>query len=425
MAEEAIREAEALGAAPEWVQWRRSQIAYHRGMYVDAVVLEQAAQKMPTNLAANWLLACVYASNHDYDKVEESASRSNRLPVNEEEEYLYKGILTVIYRPEEGLALLDKAVAERGSLIAFTQRASALARVAFEKTDFDRIQQAMDDITAAKRVMRRRDNAMVLTESVFVHHLAAILYQQNQKPREFEKALRIADTDAQALAHFPSFSRAVGGRGIFLADNQQEQEALQWYEEGLKHHSEAIRVRDAYAWLLYQRGEAEKALQVIGQARGLFQDFARAVFVAELPDCPRRARKICDAMSGDQAYKALFLLGQKEAALELLRSDQPNDSHELGMLHAKLADYYKNPDAATMKSLLDFASRHKGFQISAHFAMGVRQLAEGDRVGALQHFQEGVAVRHPYWVPEYNRSRAFLVRMQKDPTWPPWIPVKK
>jgi tetratricopeptide (TPR) repeat protein len=427
VAEEAIRDAEALGAAPEWVQWRRGQIAYHRSVYGEAVpLLEQAVQKVPTSLAANWLLVLVYMSSHDYEKVAEIAARLNGLPVNEEEEYLYKGIVTTTYTPEEGLALLDKAVAERGSLIAFTQRASALARVASEKTDFDRMQQALDDITAAKRVMRRRDNAMVLTESVLVHHLATILYQQNQKTREFEEALRIADTDARALALFPSIPRAVTVRGIFLADNQQEQEALRWYEEGLKHQTVAsqVRVRDAYAWLLYQRGEADKALQVIGQAGGAMQDFSRVVFVRELPDGPRRARTICDAMSEWQATHALLFLGEKEAALELLRRDQPNNSHELGMLTARVAEYFKHPDAAIMKSLRDFASRNKGFQVSAHFAIGLRQLAEGDRSGARQHFQEGVAVRSPHWVPDYNRCRAFLVRMQKDPTWPPWIPVK-
>jgi hypothetical protein len=424
MAEEAIREAEALGAAPEWAQWRRSQIAHHQGMHVEAAVLEQAVQRMPTNLAANWLLAIAYRSSHDYDKVEEIASRLNRLPVNEEEEYLYKGITTVIFRSEEGLALLDKAVAERGSLIAFTERASALARFAFEKTDFDRMQQAMDDITAAKRVMRRRDNATVLVESVVVHQLATILYQQNQKTREFEKALRIGDTDARALARFPSIPRAVWIRGIFLAENQQEQEALQWYEEGLKQETVAsnVRVRDSYAWLLYERGEADKAFQVIGNVGGTYQDFARAVFVAELPDGLRRARTICDAMPNSMiASLALFLLGEKKAALKLLRDFRPNESHDNGVLFAKLADYMKNPDEATRKSLQEVASRNKGFQIFLHTTLGLRQLAEGDRSGARQHFQKGVAVRQPYWLPNSDWVRAFLVRMQKDPTWPRWI----
>jgi hypothetical protein len=121
--------------------------------------------------------------------------------------------------------------------------------------------------------------------------------------------------------------------------------------------------------------------------------------------------------------QTLFFLGQTEAALEVLRPYQPNASDTIAEWHTKVMDYFKNPDAVTRKNLLEYASRSKGYPIRSHFALGVRQLAEGDRISARLHFQQCVAVRAPYLF-AYTESRAFLARMQKDPTWPPWIPVK-
>jgi hypothetical protein len=84
-------------------------------------------------------------------------------------------------------------------------------------------------------------------------------------------------------------------------------------------------------------------------------------------------------------------------------------------------DYINNQNEATRKSLREFSSLLKGHQIFMHSTLGLRQLAEGDRAGAREHFQKAVAVRQPYWQPNYDWVRAFLVRMQKDHTWPPWI----
>jgi hypothetical protein len=59
----------------------------------------------------------------------------------------------------------------------------------------------------------------------------------------------------------------------------------------------------------------------------------------------------------------------------------------------------------------------------AHFAIGVDLLSDGDRRGAAEHFQRCVDTYvFEYW--DYKWGLAFLERLQRDPSWPPWIPMK-
>lgn len=62
-------------------------------------------------------------------------------------------------------------------------------------------------------------------------------------------------------------------------------------------------------------------------------------------------------------------------------------------------------------------------QCEAHFLIGMTKLGEGDCLAAREHFRASVATRvFTYF--DYDWSHAFLARMEKDPNWPPWIPVK-
>jgi hypothetical protein len=74
--------------------------------------------------------------------------------------------------------------------------------------------------------------------------------------------------------------------------------------------------------------------------------------------------------------------------------------------------------------LLKTAGRCRPKLCEAHFVIGLSRLCEGDRAGARLHFQKCTKTRvFIYW--DYVWGRAFLERLQKDRTWPPWIPPKK
>jgi hypothetical protein len=171
--------------------------------------LRQAVEKMPDHLAANWLLVLTTARIGEFGKSSDLAVRLNHLPVRSAEECLYKGIWLGFYAPEEALPLLNQAIAGRGSLLVLAYRAIILAIHAHNQNDFTRMQDAMDDVKAARRVSKTRDNPTALALSVYVHQYAAVLYAQNQKKQQAEDALRAARDDAEALARFPTIPRAV------------------------------------------------------------------------------------------------------------------------------------------------------------------------------------------------------------------------
>jgi hypothetical protein len=51
-------------------------------------------------------------------------------------------------------------------------------------------------------------------------------------------------------------------------------------------------------------------------------------------------------------------------------------------------------------------------------------LADGDRKGAHKHFEKTVATKF-YGLMFYPYARAFAARMNRDPTWPNLVQVKK
>jgi len=63
-------------------------------------------------------------------------------------------------------------------------------------------------------------------------------------------------------------------------------------------------------------------------------------------------------------------------------------------------------------------------QCEAHFYVALDRLAQGDRTGAREHFQKALATG-VFTFLEYEWSRSFLKRMEKDPNWPSWIPLQE
>ena len=54
----------------------------------------------------------------------------------------------------------------------------------------------------------------------------------------------------------------------------------------------------------------------------------------------------------------------------------------------------------------------------------VLKLFGGNRVDAAKQFQNGIDTRvFDYW--DWEWSRMFLDKLNQDPAWPPWIPLRE
>jgi tetratricopeptide (TPR) repeat protein len=427
-AEAAIQEAADAGAPAGWVHWRRGQIAYHRGQCADAVpLLESAVQAFPDQVAPHALLGWAYLLVGDQDKYSQEANAVDRLRAVTPEDLLYKGFL------QFSLAALDEAVFRRDSTIARSIRAEVRSRHAKETSDLALAKRAQKDADLAKDMLP--GNPYALAVSLRVQVQTALLLPRDDP--DHRNTLEQAERDARALADFPELPIAVLARGGFLDYAGQEEAALEVWRRGSEELND-IWIDFGYIMALYRRGEVSEAADVAKlrlHNREWACLFTRAILLSELPDGKAEALTISEELARPSAsaysvwFRAIFLrfLGERDQALAACREARRRvDSSAQGVRefyqYQPLFDYFDG--TISEEVLLEKARPSKRLQCFAHFVIGLTHLSGGDRDGAREHFSAGVATRYIAII-EYDWSRAFLARMEKDPTWPSWIQVKK
>src|SRR5262249_46282707 len=86
-------------------------------------------------------------------------------------------------------------------------------------------------------------------------------------------------------------------------------------------------------------------------------------------------------------------------------------------------EFMSNPDPTTAAKLLAASSRSQNAQCIAHWIIGNVFLGKGDRDSARKHFEACTATT--WYFLACSGCRVYVERMKKDPTWPPWIQLKK
>jgi hypothetical protein len=163
-------------------------------------------------------------------------------------------------------------------------------------------------------------------------------------------------------------------------------------------------------------------------------DAMRPVVLAELPDGRRLAIQEYGRFSRTypeepprlylESHNVLMLLGRKEQAIALLKNYRLPRG-QLPMNWKALEDKRRFATGElSEEEHLARAGTSRWAQSNAHLEVGLSRLAGGDRAGARSHFQKAVATR-AYWYGSYYYAQMFLSRLEKDPTWPPWIPMKQ
>ena len=428
--EQAIREAELTGASVADLRMLRGALAIHACRYVEAAEhLEQAWKLAPRSVAVTSMLIRAYTSLGQWEKAQPIFAILEHLPPTTPEDFLLRGSLEALVDPGAGLHTLNEAIRRRPTGIARLHRASVRASHALDTGSIAEAEAAIADVNSVRAMLA--GNAQTVVWSLKAHLIATQLYDENQLPEKRAVAWRQAEIDAAELEHFPGNQAAMVGRALYLLRVNDDPTPLR----NLKASAPNSAIDSYLAVALYRRGEFQTALDALPSDSGPVQnprDYIRGYVLAELPDGPQRAREdvhrlwrgnlpLWDAL-GIQTI--LRLIGRKQEATDLCRQVRARGPSYLPWRkewYRRLLDY--NCGDLAEDELMKAAGPFRYNQSEALFYLGLTKLAEGSRSEAREHFRAVLATRvFVFW--DNDWSAAFLLRLEQDPDWPPWIPQK-
>jgi serine/threonine protein kinase len=453
-AEQAIVEAEQAGASAGQVRMLRGQIALHRGQSREAMGhLEEAVRLLPGSVAARGMLAAAYASVGRWELFDRTIREMEALTPSTPEDFLFKGYAEANLDPARGLRTMKEAFDRRPMMgVALLLRAEVRAFLGQDTDDLREAEGAVQDANYARELLR--DNPAALWVSLSAHLAKAGVHEHRGEPARRRAELDLAGKYADALKPFTErqtlLPEAVVYRWLYFREMGSEEKVL---DELLlaSEQTDHLYVAFCYALTLYRRGrpgDFEKALRVLKKKSPSYNDRLRPFVLAEYDYSDKdkhgwlaRVRKDSEAFqkwsnndglavmdtSVMDAQAVLCLLGMKEAAVEasrtLLRQLRKERSSTLRSGPLLRCMRY-NAGEITADKLVEDAGRSRWDQCLAHYYVGMRKLAEGDRDEAREHFAKVVETRAFIWGP-YDFSWVFLARLEKDPAWPPWIPTRR
>jgi serine/threonine protein kinase len=432
-AEKAISEAELHGALVHQVRMLRGQVALFRGDLERALIdLEQAVKLAPDSAATQGMLATAYYNLGDWERYEQTLTKLETLSPNSLEDYLFKGYAEYGLEPSRALQTLNEAVKRSGSPLARAIRAEVRQALAEDRADLEEAERALADVQSAKEYLV--DNPYVLSVSVITQVVAANLYLERGQEDRRQAALGAAKRDAQALELWETYVSSLSSRWVYFEQTGQEASCFAIARRMAEKSDAPISIY-YYALALYRREQLAESLQVLDRRKykDVPGDYLRALILIDkhfrnptigLEVYQDLARKYSSGSAALIPQSILRFLGQKDKAVVASRAIREKGSglaplgtegwkHILNYACGDLSesDYLKKNDQS------------KWGRCVSHYDVALTRLADGDRVGAQEHFEEAVKPR-TLFLGAGDLSRTFLARMKQDPTWPPWIPMK-
>ncbi|MCI0701971.1 MAG: protein kinase [Planctomycetia bacterium] len=439
-AEAAIDEALANGASPGESRVLRGYVAHHRGDTVAALDhLTNAVELMPKSVSAHAYRGYLLFYYDDQTQAEIEMSRLSELTPVSPLDYVLKGQVEGIFDPVKGLTSLDRAV-EIGNLpLARLVRAEVRTSRALDTADPVDVRAAVDEAAVAKALLP--GNPLPLVVSVTANRCAANVLT----PAEVAQAKVRAGLDAAELGRFPP-SRVTSPTVVFYLDHDgKRSEALKLAKtQSDLGNGRASGNKDAYdalyLYLLGLNGEFKEARIVVDRQiqRGAAVDpvglFSRAIILAEFGSEGHKLAleeydrsKLTQHNGTEALYPQLVwqMLGRPTEAVAACRAVRPNSGRWLKWRRGWYLDILKYVcEEIDERVLLQIAGQSRYNQCEAHFFIGMKKLAEGEKEEARKHFKSSVDT-DVFVFREFAWSRMFLARMDTVPDWPPWITTKK
>jgi hypothetical protein len=313
-------------------------------------------------------------------------------------------------------------------------RADALLTLAENMDDLEVAQRAGIDIQAAKEFLP--DNPYVLSVSVFVHLDLVNFYRLTNQPNNEQAALRLATADANALERWPTLPYPAYALWYYFGLMGREGEQFEYSRRAAEGPSASI-LKTRYAIALSRRRQFAEALRVLDERSWdeVHGDELRSYVLAELhPNNINIARSsneqtkqrylpemVREAMESEMQHyrRTLCVLGQTDEAVASYRLARGRLDPETQDWEKRLFDFGSR--SISEAELLDVA-KEKWTSFYVYYEIGLFRLSEGDRAGAGDSFQKAA---QQVFFPTIERDlvQTYLIRMDQDPNWPPWIPV--
>jgi tetratricopeptide (TPR) repeat protein len=408
------------------------QVALYQGQMKEAINhLQQAVELQPDSVAAWSMLAVAYNIAGRMTEYEQALTMATQLPAVTPEDYLFRGHAEQFLDSDRGLKTLNEAVRRRPSVLARLVRIDALRRNIMDAPDPQKARLAMEEVKWIKRELP--DNLMVAIVSASVYLMCYYVFDEFGQPPERQAALEEGWKDAQALERYPLSPNAVVVRWQFLQGVGEENVGL----ADLGHLAETTNDNNMgyyYCIALYLCGDFEHAVRVLEKRKGeVVLNLVRVLPLVELPEGPSRANKLYDEIAAHDlrdwdlfnSQLILRFLGRKKEAIEVSRKFLTHPDRFPPVRQDAFRGHLEY--CAGQRSEKDLISSTKGARgdlSNAHLCIALTALADGDRKKAKEHLELCKATHFFEFLP-YDLSLMLLSRMNKDPTWPPWIPAKK
>jgi tetratricopeptide (TPR) repeat protein len=431
-ASEAIREAEELGCSRGQVQMLHGQVALYQGQIKEAIdYLERAVELLPDSVAAWSMLAAAYGNAGRNTDANRALTTATRLTPATPEDFLFRGCAEGTLDPERALKTLDEAVRQRPSVLARLIRSEILRSNIMNAPDLERTKLVMGEVQLIKRQLP--ENAMALTVSLQVNLMAYLVFGEFGEPALRQTALEECWKDCRALERFPNSPIAVNARAMFLTTIGQEHAVMADLRRLLETTNDLL-LFYPYGLALYLHGDFEEAVKVLEKQKGMIvADCFHVLALAELPDGPVRANRFCDEMlardlSGWDLFNTQLLLrflGRRQEAMEVSRKllQQPERFPPVRQDSFRRALEYC-AGKCTGDDLVNALRGSRGDLCNAHLCIALTALADGNRPEAEKQLHLCVATNCLDFLP-YDIGQMLSSRMDKDPTWPAWVPAKK
>jgi serine/threonine protein kinase len=440
-ADRAVDDAELLGASPGQIRILRGQVALDRGDLKTALRhLQQAIELLPDSVAARAAQARAYFDAGDWSLWLQTLHELEQLPPVTPEDYLFKGRIESQDDPARALISLEEAVRRLpGSGMARLARAEAQSWYALTTASPDDAELAIRYANTAKDMLPGNPTALV--ESVYAHLVAATTYDKHGPPDKRREALKQAGRDVKALEGYTTPIRVLWMRVEYFDYIGDDEAVLRECRRAKEKSNDPI-VAWKFVSRFFQLDQLEEARDLVDQRLpqvGSKMDYLvlKGFVVAELDDGQAQAQAAADLARREVAvtpataaatpgpHSLLRYLGRKTEAEEIcreIRARLKGPFPSRPEWNKKLLDY--NCGDLTDQQLLRAAGSSCLDQCEGHFHIALTKLADGDRAGTREHFRK-VIDTGTFSAFEFRWSRAFLSRMEVDPNWPPWIPVKK